>query len=105
MVGVAGADNELTSDRGPSSRADRIASALRARFAPCLLRVEDESHLHAGHAGASPEGETHYRVEIVAPAFRSMSRLERHRAVNAEAAAEFETGLHALAISAKAPGE
>ena len=60
---------------------------------------------HAGHAGARPGGETHYRLHIVVRAFVGKSRIERHRMVNALLAAEFATGLHALAIAAAAPGE
>ena len=65
----------------------------------------DESHLHKGHAGHRPEGETHFRVRIAAEAFRGVSsRVEAHRLVNAALADEFARGLHALAIEAKAPG-
>lgn len=72
------------------------------------MEVEDESYLHAGHAGASSRsdgGITHLRVRAVAEAFRGRSRVERHRLVNALLAQEIAQGLHALAIEAKAPGE
>ena len=62
----------------------------------------DESDLHKGHAGARPEGETHFRVRIAARRFAA-SRVEAHRMVNAALADEFARGLHALAIEAKAP--
>lgn len=88
-----------------SDRAHNIAAALNARFSPARLEVVDQSGLHAGHSGARPEGGTHFRVEIVADAFDGMSRLERHRAVNDALAGEFETGLHALVIEARAPSE
>ena len=84
---------------------DVIATRLRAAFAPESLRVEDESHLHQGHAGHRPGGETHFRLYIVAEAFRGKSRLERHRMINAVLASELEGGVHALAIHAGAPGE
>lgn len=84
---------------------DVITEKLRQAFAPLSLRVEDESHQHAGHAGHRPGGETHYRVYIVADAFRGKSRLERHRMINAALAGELSGGVHALAIHAAAPGE
>jgi len=84
---------------------DVITKKLTEAFAPESLRVEDESHLHAGHAGHRPGGETHYRVYIVSDAFRGKSRIERHRAINAILAAELSGGVHALAVHAAAPGE
>ena len=84
---------------------DVITEKLRKAFAPQSLRVEDESHQHAGHAGHRTGGETHYRLYIVSDAFRGKSRLERHRMVNAALAAELKGGVHALAIHAAAPGE
>lgn len=87
------------------NRQDRIAAALSAGLQPSALEVIDESHLHAGHAGARPGGETHYRVHVTTDAFAGKSRVERHRLVNGFLKAEFEGGLHALAIHAKASGE
>ena len=84
---------------------DVITTKLRAAFAPESVRVEDESHLHEGHAGHRPGGETHFRLYIVSEAFRGKSRLERHRMVNATLAPELAGGVHALAIHAAAPGE
>jgi len=78
---------------------------LTTAFAPAHLEVVDESHQHAGHAGHRPGGETHYRLHIVSEAFKGKSRLERHRMVNAALASELESGVHALAIHASAPGE
>ncbi|MCF3639443.1 BolA family transcriptional regulator [Rhizobium sp. TRM95111] len=84
----------------------RIEDRLSDAFSPERLEVVNESHQHAGHGpGFSGEGETHMRVRIVASAFAGMSRVARHRAVNALLADEFEAGLHALAIEAAAPGE
>ncbi len=86
----------------------RIRSALSLGLSPLALEVEDESHQHAGHAGArsrSDGGITHLRVRAVSEAFRGKSRLDRHRLVNALLAGEMAQGLHALAIEAKAPGE
>ena len=84
---------------------DIITTKLIAAFTPESLHVEDESHLHAGHAGHRPGGETHFRVYIVAQAFRRKNRLERHRMINAALAKELESRVHALAIHAAAPGE
>jgi BolA protein len=84
---------------------DVITKKLTEAFTPESLRVEDESHLHAGHAGHRPGGETHYRVHIVSEAFRGKSRIDRHRAVNTALADELAAGVHALAIHAAAPGE
>ncbi len=86
---------------------------LTAAFAPERLIVINESHLHAGHhhvveghvAEFDGKGETHFRIRIVARQFAGMSRLERHRAVNAVVGQELDTGLHALAIETAAPGE
>ena len=82
-----------------------ITEKLTAAFAPESLRVVDESHQHQGHAGHRPGGETHFRVYIVAEAFRGKSRIERHRMINAALDRELAGGVHALAIHAAAPGE
>ncbi len=82
-----------------------ITEKLTAAFVPQSLRVVDESHLHEGHAGHRPGGETHFRVYIVSEAFKEKSRIERHRMVNATLAGELAGSVHALAIHASAPGE
>ena len=83
-----------------------ITGKLESAFSPERLEVVNESHLHAGH---KPEfdggGETHLRVRIVASAFSGMGRVARHRAINDLVKAEFDAGLHALAVEAAAPGE
>ena len=84
---------------------DLITEKLRKTFAPESLSVVDESHLHAGHAGARPGGQTHYRVYIVSEAFAGKSRIDRHRMINTTLASELAGGVHALAIHAAAPGE
>jgi len=84
---------------------DLITQKLIAAFAPESLNVVDESDQHAGHAGHRPGGQTHFRLYIVAEAFRGKSRIERHRMINSSLAAELAGGIHALAIHAKAPGE
>lgn len=83
----------------------RIEAALSEALKPSRLEVLDESHLHAGHAGARPEGETHFRVRIVSGAFSGLSRVDRHRRVNSLLAAELAGPVHALAIDARAPEE
>ncbi|WP_029075540.1 BolA family protein [Kaistia adipata] len=82
---------------------ERIAQALTSALSPQSLDVIDESHLHKGHAGSRPEGETHFRVRITAEAFRGKSRVDMHRTINSILADELAAGVHALAIQAKAP--
>jgi BolA protein len=77
---------------------DAIVAKLSAKFAPTYLEVLDESARHAGHAGARPGGETHYRVRIAARALDGLDRVARHRAINEALADEFAAGVHALAI-------
>jgi BolA family transcriptional regulator, general stress-responsive regulator len=84
---------------------DLITEKLSTAFAPQSVEVVDESHQHAGHSGHRPGGETHFRVYIVAEAFRGKSRIERHRMINATLTSELQNGVHALAIHASAPGE
>lgn len=83
-----------------------IEGRLREQLAPVQLEVIDESHLHAGHSGARPGGETHYRLDVVAAAFEGKSRVERHRIVNGLLDEAFgRRGLHALALRARTPAE
>ncbi|KQT61560.1 BolA family transcriptional regulator [Methylobacterium sp. Leaf456] len=84
---------------------DWIAERLAAELAPAHLEVIDESHLHAGHSGARPGGETHFRLDVVAAAFDGKSRIERHRLVNSLLDEAFKRGLHALAVRARTPTE
>lgn len=85
--------------------AEKIESKLRAALDPVRLRVTDESHRHAGHAGARPEGETHYDVEVVSAAFAGQSRLARQRRVYRILAEELAGGVHALALRTATPDE
>ena len=87
------------------SARDIITNKLREAFTPESLDVTDESHLHEGHAGHRPDGETHFRVYIVSQAFKGKSRIERHRMINAVLAGELAGFIHALAIKAEAPGD
>ncbi len=87
------------------STKDAIINKLREAFSPESLDVTDESHLHVGHAGHRPGGETHFRVYIVSSAFEGKSRIERHRMINATLSGELAGSVHALAIKAIVPGE
>ena len=82
---------------------DEIESRLREALAPSLLEIEDDSHLHAGHAGAK-EG-AHFSVNIVSDRFTGLHRVARHRLVYHALAELMRSGIHALAIDARAPGE
>jgi BolA protein len=89
----------------PSSTEAMIRGKLIEAFAPTFLEVVNESHLHASHATSPGTGESHFRVRIVAAAFAGLSRLERHRRINALLADELRRGVHALALFVSAPGE
>ncbi len=82
------------------SIARTIEQKLTAAFAPVSLNIVDESHLHANHVGARPEGETHFRVEIVSAAFEGVSRVARQRMVYELLAEELKGPVHALSLSA-----
>jgi BolA protein len=83
--------------------ADSIRQKLTEAFHPDVLEVVDESHLHKGHAGARPGGESHFRVKITARAFRGVGRVAAHRMIYQALAGEIVEGIHALAIEAGAP--
>lgn len=80
-----------------------IKGKLERAFAPQTLEVIDESHLHAGHAGSHPNGESHFRVKIVSEAFTGKSRVDTHRMVNDALREELKSRVHALAIQASPP--
>jgi BolA protein len=85
-----------------SSRAARLRERLEAHFTPVELLIEDESHKHAGHAGAAG-GQSHFRIRIVAEAFRGLAPIARHRRVYAAVGDLMQTDIHALAIEALPP--
>ena len=87
------------------SVAETIAAKLSAAFQPERLEVVDESHKHEGHAGWREGGETHFHVTLVAEAFAGQSRLDRQRAVYAALAEELAGPVHALQVTARAPGD
>jgi intracellular septation protein len=86
------------------NREQRLRERLESRFAPAQLMIEDESHLHAGHAGAA-DGHSHFRIRIVAEAFRGIPTLARHRLVYAAVDDLLKSDIHALAIEALPPTE
>jgi BolA protein len=83
---------------------EKIRACLTNALAPLELVVEDESHRHAGHAGAR-DGRGHFRVRVVSAAFRGQAPLARHRAVYAALGELMQTDIHALAIDARTPEE
>ena len=87
----------------------KVAEAIRDRltraFSPTRLTIVDDSHRHAGHAGARDGGESHFNVEIVAASFAGRTRMERHRMIHAVLAEELRGPVHALALSARTPAE
>ena len=96
----------MTQDRDPVGvSAAQIETALRAALQPIELDVGDDSHLHAGHAGAREGGETHFRVTIVSPAFEGLTRVDRHRRVHELLDTELKDRVHALALTLLTPAE
>jgi BolA protein len=85
-------------------RVARITELLTAALDPVALEVTDDSHKHAGHAGART-GQGHFSVAIVSEAFAGKLPLARHRLVYAALGAMMQTDIHALAIHARAPDE
>lgn len=83
--------------------AQDIETKLTEAFAPLSLNVIDESHLHAGHVGARPEGETHFRVELVSAAFADCGRVDRQRMVYDILRDELAGPVHALSLLVSAP--
>lgn len=81
-----------------------IEEDLRNSFQVQSLSIADESHLHAGHAGAASGG-GHFALEIVAPEFKGLNLVARHRAVYAALNRHIPKEIHALRIAALAPDE
>jgi stress-induced morphogen len=92
-----------------TTRADRLHTRLTQAFAPTILRIQDDSAQHAGHAGAQAGGQSHYSVLLVSAAFQGVNRVARSRAVHSALAEEFgpadQGGLHALALTLRTPEE
>jgi len=87
-----------------NDRATRLRERLVAALAPSELEIIDESHRHAGHAGAR-DGRGHFRVRVVSMAFAGKPLLARHRLVYAAAGDLLQTDIHALAVEARSPDE
>jgi stress-induced morphogen len=85
-----------------ATREERLRQRLIAEFRPLELSVEDESHLHAGHAGAAG-GASHFRIRIIAEAFRGKPAVARHRMIYAALGELMTSEIHALAIHASPP--
>jgi BolA family transcriptional regulator, general stress-responsive regulator len=87
------------------SVAETIRVKLTERLAPTRLVVLDESHRHAGHAGARPGGETHFNVTVVSAAFTGLNRVARQRLVYQTLSEELAGGVHALSLTTTTPDE
>jgi BolA protein len=87
-----------------SARIDKIREHLTAALSPSELEVIDDSHLHAGHAGAR-DGKGHYTVRIVSPRFSTLRPIARHQLVYQAVSGMMHTDIHALSIVALAPDE
>lgn len=89
--------------------AETMAKKLTERFAPTRLEIVDDSARHTGHAGnpghAGQGGETHFNVTIVSAVFTGLGRVARQRLVYEALAAELKSGVHALALTTRAPEE
>ena len=89
----------------PTDRTERLRERLQAELKPSVLEITDDSHLHAGHAGAASGG-SHYSVKIVSDQFEGLTLVMRHR-LEYDAVHEMinKAEIHALAITAVAPSE
>ena len=87
-----------------TARVEAIRARLTAALAPSALEIVDESHRHAGHAGAR-DGRGHFRVTITSAAFAGLGPVQRHRRVYAALGELMQTDIHALAITASAPDD
>lgn len=86
------------------NRVEQIRATLQSALQPSVLDIEDESHLHAGHAGAAT-GRGHFRLLIVSAAFAGLPPVQRHRRVYEALGGLMQTDIHALSITAKTPDE
>ena len=86
------------------NRAERISTRLREAFHTEVVELIDDSHMHAGHAGAR-DGRGHFRVRIVSDDFRGLRTLQRHQLVYGTLGDLMQTDIHALSIAALTPEE
>jgi BolA protein len=103
-AGEVGGWTEADIPRLNPARIERMRVLLERALAPLALEIRDDSHRHAGHAGARG-GQGHYGVDIVSAAFAGKPPLARHRLVYAALGELMQTDIHALAIRARAPDE
>ena len=97
----------MTAPAAPLPRDERVAAiraAIEAALLPLSLEGEDDSHRHAGHAGAR-DGRGHFNVDVVSEAFAGLTPIARHRAVYAAVGDLMVSDIHALAIRARTPDE
>ena len=87
-----------------ADRAERLEQRLRAALDPIEIEIIDDSHLHAGHAGAA-DGRGHFSVNVVSERFARLPVVRRHRLVYEAVGDLMTTDIHALSIRALAPGE
>jgi len=87
------------------SVAEIIQQKINARLSPSVLEVADESHLHAGHAGAREGGESHFRILVISDQFEGVSRVARQRMINDILREELDGPIHALAMKTLTPAE
>ena len=87
------------------SLAGQMEEKLKAAFNPQTIEIENQSHLHAGHAGDNGSGESHFHIHIVAEQFEGQNRVARQRAVYDVLQEEMAGPVHALALSVKSPSE
>ena len=87
-----------------NDRQSKVEEALTNAFSPQKLRIKDQSHLHAGHAGAE-DGRGHFDVFIVSDGFSGLNRVQRHRMVYSALGELMDTDIHAVRITARTPSE
>jgi len=87
-----------------ATRAARLAARVTQGLAPLALEIVDDSHKHAGHAGAA-DGRGHFTVKVVSERFSGLPVVRRHRLVYEAVGDMMSTDIHALSIQALAPGE
>ncbi len=87
------------------SVAETIQRKIRERLSPSILEVKDESHLHAGHAGAREGGQSHFRLLVVAEQFEGLTPVARQRLINDILREELAGPIHALAMKTQTPAE
>lgn len=82
-----------------------LKDILEKTFNCVELRIDNQSHLHAGHASSPQSGQSHFHVLVVSDDFLGMTRVQRHQAINAVLTPLFERGLHALSLTLSTPSE